>query len=129
MSEKGKRFLRQDYFRYKRLGMKWRRPKGRQSKQRKEKKGEARAKIGYKSPPVTKPRMITSMNDLSSVGKDDSIIISSSVGLKKFGQIVDAAKKKGINVLNKKRMKKFEQRKKLIEKKKKSKHGEKGGKE
>lgn len=94
MSKKRK-FLRQDYFRYKRLGKKWRRPKGLQSKQRIKKAGSGfRPRIGYGSFGRKKIVLIKNVNELSDVKKTDEIIylISSSVGTRKKIEISKKAK-------------------------------------
>jgi large subunit ribosomal protein L32e len=111
-------FRTQDYFRFKRLGKRWRRPKGLQSKLRIRKGGSGvKPSIGYSSPKAIKtfvrykneflmPVRVSSLNELNAVKTDAVVVISSKVGLKKIKQISDAAEKMGLKVFNKKRVKK-----------------------
>jgi len=112
------KFRTQDYFRFKRLGKRWRRPKGLQSKLRIRKGGSgSKPSVGYSSPKAIKtfvryknefllPVRVSSLNELNDVKKDAVVVISSKVGLKKIKQISDAAEKMGLKVFNKKRVKK-----------------------
>ena len=57
------KFKRQDYFKHKRLKIKWKRPKGRQSKLRVKKSGSGmKVSIGYGSPKKEKPVLIKGGN-------------------------------------------------------------------
>ncbi len=124
------KFKRQDYFRYKKLEDKWRRPRGRQSKMRKCKGGAGKMpRIGYGTKKEEKgkikidgkllnPVLITNLSVLEKIGKNDVGIISSALGLKKVEKIKKIAKEKGIMILNKKRFKALMKRENEIKKKK-----------
>ena len=100
-----KKFKSQDYFRYKRLGAKWKKPKGRQSKLRKRKAGSGPfVRIGYKMPAKPAPVMVKSMKDMT--GKDATVIISSSLGSRKTVLLWEKAKELGIRIANMKKVKK-----------------------
>ncbi len=99
-----KRFKRQNWFRLKRLGIKWRRPKGRQSKLRLEKKGKGkRVKIGFAhGDGLIKgktPVYISNLRDVEKATKENIAIIASSIGKKKYVEIVKALKEKGVEIL------------------------------
>lgn len=106
-----KRFKRQDYFRYKRLGTKWRRPRGRQSKMRRGKGGAGdMPRIGYGTPPASRGKIrgleavsVATLNDLANAKQ--AIIISSAVGEKKRSEIAKAALEKGLVIINASRAK------------------------
>ncbi len=104
-------FIRQDYQRRKRLGrkLKWRKPKGIHSKIRHHFKGRRKMPSpGYKSPVEVKGLHVTglkmvrvfSAGDLNSIKKDEGIIISKNVGIKKRLGILKKAKEMNIRVLN-----------------------------
>ncbi|HLD48907.1 MAG TPA: eL32 family ribosomal protein [archaeon] len=122
------KFRRQDYFRYSRLGKKWRRPKGLQSKQRIKKGGSGfRPRIGYGSSAKKEIILIKNVNELLNIKKSDRAIymISSTVGLKKKIDIAKKAKEikfpvKGIGKILKteKKMQKKKQGKQKKEEKK-----------
>lgn len=92
------KFFRQNYFRHKKLGMKWRRPRGKQSKMRKSKKGKSpMPNIGYKTSDSTRglvhgyrPVFVSNAEDLKKIKQNEIAVISSGVGLKK---ILDISKK------------------------------------
>ena len=102
------KFLRQNWFRLKRLGLKWRKPRGSQSKTRKQKAGKpAIPKIGYKKPENQRglinggrPKLIRRVED---IGDAKLVIISSTTGLKKLIEIYKYCKKHGIKVVNHKK--------------------------
>lgn len=137
-----KDFKTQDWFRYKKLGKRWRKPKGLQSKMRKGRKGAgARSKIGYRSPNklrylergLVKARVVKSLKDLENVNENEAIIFASSIGKKKILEIFKEAEKRKIFILNaksvqsaKKREEKIKQMKELRKKAKKEEKKEKG---
>ena len=114
---KRKKFIRQDYFRYKKLGIKWRKAKGRQSKLRLGKKGAGiKPRIGRKTP-SERLIVVNNISDLSKISAT-KILIGGNVGNKKALTIAEEAKKRNILVLNKRRLKKAEKIRKAIEIKK-----------
>ncbi len=117
-----KRFKTQDYFRYKKLGKRWRRPVGLQSKLRLKKGGSGlKVSIGYRTSQKALPTLIRNEKDFE---KDCSsgAIFASSLGAKKTSLFAAKAKELGITVLN---MKKIRRASKLTEqiKKKRAKEG------
>lgn len=102
-----KRFMRQDYFRYKRVGTKWRRPRGIQSKMKIGKGGAGSVvSIGYGTPNSEKNKfnganviIVYNVNDLKKVG-DNIALIGSTVGARKTSLIREEAKKLDIRILN-----------------------------
>lgn len=121
-----KRFKRQDYFRYSRTGMKWRRPKGLQSKQRLEKGGSGLVpKIGYGSKDRKIIPTISNVTELSCFEKDSPVLISASVGARKAIDIYNKAKELGLVVKNMKKVKRAKRISKKIEVDKKMKQLEK----
>lgn len=104
------KFRRQEWFRYRRLGEKWRRPKGRDSKMRLGLKGRAATvKVGYRNPKelrglhpsglrevlVSRPQELEGLSPST-----HAVRISSGVGKKKRGQILARARELGLKVLN-----------------------------
>lgn len=103
-------FIRQDYHKKKRLGKKWRRPKGLHSKIRLGFKGRAKkVSRGYRSPRKIRglhksglqESVIKSMGDLKELNaKENCLIISSSLGDRKRIEILRKTKELGFNILN-----------------------------
>jgi large subunit ribosomal protein L32e len=103
-------FIRQDSHKKKRLGRKWRKPKGLHSKMRVRKRGYRKCvSKGYGSPKEVrhlsnkgvKGIIVYNQNQLEEIKSDkEGIIIGKSVGLKKKIEICKKAKEKGIIVLN-----------------------------
>jgi len=103
-------FKRQEWFRYSKLGEKWRRPKGIHSKmKRKLKRRPPVVLIGYRGPVVSRglhpsgfeERMVFNTDDLDGVDpKKQAVRIGASVGTKKRIMIEDRAEELGIRVLN-----------------------------
>ena len=111
----------------KKLGSKWIRPRGLQSKLRLKKRGKSRRpKIGYGNEKKLrylikgkKPVYISNIKEMENLKQP--IIISSNVGLKKKIDIIKKAKELSINILNIKNADKFlDDVKKRQEEKKKS---------
>lgn len=132
-------FARQDSHKQKKLGNKWRRPKGLHSKIRLNLKGRGKnVSIGYRGPKKVRHMhksgllqcIINSSKDLEGLNpKESCIIISSSVGNRKRIAILKRAKELGFNVVNIKNpdeyIKKIEEM--VVSKKKaKKENGEKG---
>jgi large subunit ribosomal protein L32e len=107
-----KKFKRQEHARYKKLGVKWRKPRGKSSKMRRYEAGKpAMPSIGYGSNKLTrnlhpsgfKDVIIHTLNDLDKLDPDtEAARISASVGNKKKFAIVEKANELGVKVLNKK---------------------------
>lgn len=105
-----KKFRRQEWFRFKRLGEKWRRARGRDSKMRLCRKGKpAMPSAGARSPKglrgvhpsgfaeirVNNPRELDGLD-----ARKQAVRIASSVGKRKREQILTRAKELGLKVLN-----------------------------
>lgn len=104
------RFKRQEWFRYKRLGTSWRRPKGHHSKMR-EHKGYRQdvVSIGYRKkraerglhPCGLREVLVSNPKELEDIDPRMEVArIKGSVGNRKRLEIVNVAKEKGIKVLN-----------------------------
>lgn len=110
MKRKKPDFLRQNWFRFPSLGMKWRAPIGKRNKLRKHIKGKGfLPKAGYGSPLSVKGMhpsglmeiRVFNENDLQKLNhKTDCARIASSVGKKKRMEIIKKAAETKIRVLN-----------------------------
>ncbi len=110
LKSKKPNFLRQEWFRYKRLGKKWRYPKGKHSKLRKHKKYRINVpSIGYSSPKKVrflhssgaKEIMVHNINELKNINPETHAIrVGHTVGYKKRLQIQSKAKELNIKILN-----------------------------
>ncbi|MFH0949287.1 MAG: eL32 family ribosomal protein [Candidatus Aenigmatarchaeota archaeon] len=110
-------FRSQDYFRYKKLGEKWRKPRGRQSKLGIKKAGSGkRPSIGYSAQREIKnkimheneflmPFIVSNPSQLEHVPKG-SVAVVASIGMKKAAEIAKKAESLGIKVYNRKKMSK-----------------------
>ncbi len=103
------KFSRQDSHKKKRLGEKWRKPKGLQSKMRLHKKGyNVSVKTGYGTDKKTKYLMkglqkvtVNNVDELRNIDeKKQGIIISKKVGKRKRIEIIKEAEKNKIKILN-----------------------------
>ncbi|MEM2908268.1 MAG: 50S ribosomal protein L32e [Candidatus Hadarchaeales archaeon] len=104
------KFRRQEWFRFKRLGEKWRRPRGKDSKMRLGKKGKpAMPSVGYRLPKSVRGLhpsgreevLVRNPKDVERVDASKQVIrIASDVGKRKREQIIARAKELGIQVLN-----------------------------
>ena len=104
-------FKRQEWFRYKKLGLKWRKPKGKTSKTRRYEKGKpAMPSIGYASPRATRGLHPSGYQDvlvhnIQELENLDPAIqagrISATVGKRKKEVMLTKAKELGIKILNK----------------------------
>ncbi len=111
-----KRFKTQDYFRYRKLGRRWRRPVGLQSKLRLKKGGSGlRPAVGCGTAGKPLPLIVYNVNDLQ---KDCSngVLIACPVGAKKGAAIAAKAKELGIKILNMKKAKSALKMKAYLEK-------------
>lgn len=103
-------FKRQEWFRYKRLGESWRRPKGKHSKLREHKNYRIPVvEIGFRGPKKVRGLhpsgfrevLVHCVKDLDKVDPSiEAIRIASSVGMRKRLEIEKKAEEKGIKVLN-----------------------------
>jgi len=110
MKKRKPEFLRHEWFRYKRLGMKWRKGKGIQSKIKKHVRYRiASPRIGYSSPKEVKALhssgfrevMVYNVNEIDSINKDtEAARIGHSVGAKKRNEMEKKADSMGIRILN-----------------------------
>lgn len=110
MKRKKPEFLRQEWFRYTRLGEKWRKPKGIHSKLARHMKYRINVpSIGYGSPRVVrylhpsgfKEVMVYNPNDLNKIDKKTECArIAHTVGKKKRIEIQNKADELGIRILN-----------------------------
>ncbi len=103
-------FLRTEAHRHKRLGEKWRRPKGRHNKMRlKWKEKPAVVEIGYRSPKAVRGLhpsgyedvLVYNINDLEKLNPEKQAArIASTVGKRKKIEIIKRARELGIKILN-----------------------------
>ena len=108
-----KRFKQQDNKFYKKIGTKWRKAKGHQSKMRKKKKGAGdMPNVGYRTAKNLRYTIngkkviyISDINALKILEKGTIIKLSSSFGKKKLLLIENIAKETGLEIFNKKRIK------------------------
>jgi len=113
--KKEPRFLRQEWHRYKRLGKKWRRPTGLQSKMRKNLKYRpSLARVGYGTPRKVRGLhpsgfreiMVYNTSDLEKIDPDtEAARVGGSVGRRKLLDIYKTADEKNIRILNRKAIK------------------------
>lgn len=103
-------FLRQEWFRYKKLGLKWRKPQGGQSKLRRHFKYRINvASIGFRGPKNARALHPSGFievlvhNPAQLEGVDpakEAVRIAHAVGMRKRKLIEEAAAEKGVRVLN-----------------------------
>lgn len=103
-------FLRQEWFRFQRLGEKWRKPRGMHSKMRVHMRYRGKnVRIGYRGPTDVRGLhpsgfvevLVFNVNDLRDINpKTQAVRIGHGVGAKKRKDIVDTATKKDIRILN-----------------------------
>jgi large subunit ribosomal protein L32e len=104
------KFRRQESWRYKRVGDRWRKPRGIDSKMRKKVKGwPPSPSPGYRSPKKTRglhpsgfvETRVQSVEDLGEINPElQAIRIARTVGGRKRVEILALAEEKGIHVLN-----------------------------
>lgn len=109
-AKKRPKFRRQEWFRYKRLGTKWRKPRGLTSSMRVNRKYRPNVvTVGYRSPKDTRHYhpsgfqevLVHNTKQLKDIDpKTQAIRIGHSVGTKKRTEIIDQAAKLEIRVLN-----------------------------
>ena len=106
-----KKFKRQEYARYKKLGEKWRRPRGKTSKMRRYEAGKPdMPAIGYRTPRDVrylhpsgyKDILVHNMTELEKLDPEiEAGRISATVGKRKKIQMLEKASELGIKILNK----------------------------
>ena len=104
------RFLRQEWFRHARLGMKWRKPKGNQTKLRRHFGYRPNVvSIGYRGPKAVRGLhpsgfrevIVHTLGDLERIDpKVEAARIGATVGMRRRTEIQAAADEQGIRVLN-----------------------------
>jgi large subunit ribosomal protein L32e len=107
-------FLRQEWFRYKRVGMKWRKAKGIHSKMKKHVKYRiASPRIGYSSPKEVKGLhssgfkeiIVYNASEIEKINPNtEALRIGHSVGAKKRNEIEKKADNMGIRILNRRQL-------------------------
>jgi large subunit ribosomal protein L32e len=116
MKKKKPNFLRQEAHKKKRLANNWRRAKGRDSKMRRKLRGYRKSpSVGYCSPRKVKgltreglkERIVETINDLKSISKNEIIILSKRLGLKKKVLLLKEIEKLGLKVGNVEDIKNF----------------------
>ena len=111
ISEKRPAFVRQESWRYKRVGTSWRKPKGIDSHQRKQKsRGRPGIiKVGYGGPKIARglhpsgytDNLVFNVNDLEKLNpKTDGVRIGHKVGTKKRKDIIKKVIEKKFKVFN-----------------------------
>ena len=110
MEKKRLKFRRQNWFRNKSLGEKWRKPRGRDSQQRVRANGKGRmVSIGYRVPREIRglhPSGLTEVvvknpSDMAKIDASKEVArIASSVGLRKREQILKRANELKVRVVN-----------------------------
>ncbi len=106
-------FHRQEWFRYKRLGDRWRRPRGRHSKMRLNRKYRPpKVRIGHRNPKDIRGLhpsgfeeiLIHNTYELEKINpKTQAARIAGAVGEKKRAKIEEKANEKGIRILNRRK--------------------------
>ncbi len=111
ISDKRPSFIRPESWRYKRLETSWRKPKGVDNHQRKQKsRGRpGLVKVGYGGPKVSRglhpsgftDNLVNNLNDLNKLNpKTDGVRIAHSVGTKKRTEIIIKALDKKFKIFN-----------------------------
>ncbi|RMF55291.1 50S ribosomal protein L32e [Candidatus Woesearchaeota archaeon] len=137
MKQKRKKpkFVRKDAHKKKRLKMKWRKPKGLQNKKRLGLRGYGKkVSIGYGTKKSEKHlskdglriMRVQNVKELKSINKNTDAVLIAAVGTKKKLEIMQAAEKEGIKIINLKEVKKsIEKRKEDMKKRKEMKEAKK----
>ncbi|MFH1181855.1 MAG: eL32 family ribosomal protein [Candidatus Woesearchaeota archaeon] len=117
MKAKKPSFLMIDWHKRKEVNKdRWRKPRGNQSKIRLNRRGKPKSvRTGYGSPAAVKyldhnglkPVVVSNVNELAGLTKENTVVISGSVGNRKKIAIINAASEKGLKVSNFKEPQKF----------------------
>lgn len=102
------KFRRREYFRYKKLGDKWRRPRGKHNKVRRYFGGKApRPLVGFKNkirgihPSGYREALVSNASELENLDRETQAVrISRTVGARKRQLILDKTKELKLKVLN-----------------------------
>ena len=115
IKKKKPKFRRQEWFRMKRVGDKWRKPRGIHSKLREHRKTRgALPRAGYRSPAAVRGLtregyreiLVRNLKDMAKINRQGEIaVIASAVGKKKRLELLEYAQKNNIKVGNKNRFK------------------------
>jgi len=110
VAKKRPKFVRQESWRYDRLAERWRKPKGKDNKMRKQKSGmPAIVKVGYRGPKAARglhpsgytDNIVHNIAELIKLDpKKDAARIAHTVGKRKRIGIISRASQSGIKVLN-----------------------------
>ena len=110
LAERRPDFIRQESWRYVRLAANWRKPKGIDNHQRKQKKGwPALVRIGYGGPKIARglhpsgytDNLVYNVKDLEKLDpKTDGVRFGHGVGKKKRFEIISKAKEMNFKVFN-----------------------------
>lgn len=110
VAEKRPEFIRQESWRYDRLAVNWRKPKGKDNKMRKQKAGvPAIVKVGYRGPKAARglhpsgytDNVVHNVAEIAKLdSKKDAARIAHTVGKKKRIEMIAKATQLGIKILN-----------------------------
>jgi large subunit ribosomal protein L32e len=110
VAEKRPEFIRQESWRYDRLAVNWRKPKGKDNKMRKQKAGvPAIVKVGYRGPKAARglhpsgytDNVVHNVAEIAKLDpKKDAARLAHTVGKKKRIEMIAKATQLGVKVLN-----------------------------
>jgi large subunit ribosomal protein L32e len=113
IKKKKPKFRRQEWFRMKRVGDKWRKPRGVHSKLREHRKARgALPKAGYRSPAAVRGLtregyreiIVRNLKEMAKINRQEEVaVIASAVGKKKRFELLEYAQKNNIKVFNQNR--------------------------